>query len=82
MGKQPTDQQILGEYLVATLSEKNYYTKTLNKIFIPKSDMKPMYNLTLDYDIPEKTFSMTLDKESLKSLADFINNYLEKNNDR
>ena len=43
--------------------------------------MKPMYNLTLDYDIPEKSFSMTLDKESLKGLADFINNYLEKNND-
>jgi hypothetical protein len=76
-----TDQQIVGEHLVATLSDKNYYTRTLNKIFITKSDMKPMYNLTLDYDIPEKTFSMTLDKESLKGLADFINNYLEKNND-
>ena len=76
-----TDQQIVGEHLVATLSDKNYYTRTLNKIFITKSDMKPMYNLTLDYDIPEKTFSMTLDKESLQGLADFINNYLEKNND-
>ena len=74
-----TDQQIVGEHLVATLSDKNYYTRTLNKIFITKSDMKPMYNLTLDYDIPEKTFSMTLDKESLKGLADFINNYLENN---
>jgi hypothetical protein len=72
-----TDQQILDEHLIATISDKNYYTRTLNKMFIPKSDMKPMYNLTLDYDIPEKSFSMTLDKESLKGLADFINNYLE-----
>lgn len=67
-----TDQQAVGEYLVATLTEKNYYTRTLNKMFIPKSSMKPMYNLTLDYDIPEKSFGMTLDKESLKGLADFI----------
>jgi hypothetical protein len=67
-----TDQQIVGENLVATLREKNYYTRTLNKMFIPKSNMKPMYSLTLDYDIPEKSFSMTLDKETLKGLADFI----------
>jgi len=61
----PTNQRILGELLVATISDKNY-------MFLPISNMKPMYSLTLDYDIPEKTFSMTLDKESLKGLADFL----------
>ncbi|NBX98071.1 hypothetical protein EB118_19450 [bacterium] len=79
MSKQPTDQQILGEHLVATISNKNYYTRTLNKMFVPRNNMKPMYSLTLDFDpkfslynISEKSFSITLDKESLKGLADFI----------
>jgi hypothetical protein len=73
-----TDQQIVGENLVATLSENNYYTRTLNKMSFPRSDMKPMYSLTLDYTFAEaslklcKAITMNLDKESLTSLADFI----------
>jgi hypothetical protein len=67
-----TDKQIVGENLVATLSENNYYTRTLNKMSFPRSDMKPMYSLTLDYTFAEASFTMNLDKESLKGLADFI----------
>lgn len=79
-----TDKKILGEYLIATLTERNYYTRTLNEsmappVFVPNTKMKITYNLILDYGIPEISFIMGLDKESLKSLADFINNYLEKN---
>ena len=32
----PIEQSIVGENLTATISETNYYTRTLNNIFLPK----------------------------------------------
>jgi hypothetical protein len=56
------NQQIIGPYLVATLSKS-----------------KESYQLIFDYDIPEVSFSLNLDKETLKRLADFIKEFVENN---
>lgn len=80
MGKsaKPIEQSIVGENLTATISETNYYARTLNNIFLPKMKNNEYYRLILDYENPElKTFTMDLNRETLKGLAEFINNYFE-----
>lgn len=76
----PIEQSIVGENLTATISEINYYTRTLNNIFLPKMKNNEYYRLILDYKNPElKTFTMGLNRETLKGLADFILKYLANN---
>ena len=76
--KPSVKQSIVGESLTATISEVNYYTRTLNNLFLPKMKINDYYRLILDYKNPElKTFTMDLNRETLKGLAEFINNYLE-----
>lgn len=76
--KPSVKQSIVGESLTATIGEVNCYTRTLNNIFLPKMKNNEYYRLILDYENPElKSFTMDLNRETLKGLADFINNYLE-----
>ena len=76
----PIEQSIVGENLTATISETNYYTRTLNNIFLPKMKINEYYRLILDYDNSElKSFTMDLNRKTLNGLADFINKYLEQN---
>lgn len=90
MGKsdKPTTQSIVGENLIATIGEINYYTRTLANMFDPKMRHKTKFRLILEYDYSEpdlikdkESFTMDLYEDSLKGLADFIYNYLEKNNE-
>lgn len=78
----PIEQSIVGENLTATISETNYYSRTLHNIFLPKMKINKYYSLILDYEDPEiKSFTMGLNRETLKGLADFILKYLENKYD-
>lgn len=76
----PIKQSIIGENLTVTISETNYYTRTLNNIFLPKMKINEYYSLILDYEDPElKSFTIGLNRETLNGLAEFILKYLENN---
>jgi hypothetical protein len=66
------NQQIIGPYLVATIAK-------INKKFSFLSKSKESYQLIFDYDVPEVSFSLNLDKETLNRLADFIKECVENN---
>lgn len=74
MGK--SVKQSIGDNLVVTINDVNYYTRTINKMFTPKMKHTARYKLTLDYDLTQ-SFTIDSDEYILKGLADFIYKCLE-----
>lgn len=71
-------QSIVGDNLVVTIEDVNYYTRTINNMLTPKMKHTARYKLTLDYDFTQ-SFTINSDEDTLKGLVDFIYKYLENN---